>query len=609
MKTRPWIVLAALASAAFAAAPASAGRPEFKSDYLPLEKNLAVELDAPGAVRVQIGIAIPSLREELRYELGTDDHGLFTGGIYIPPTDSAQVDVVAFDARGEAIYKGAGKVGIDKELTPEFHVPLEGGKLEEPLTTRFGSQLLTAGIVGDTGDLLQVQLTLVDAYGEFQPFSPEDLEWKLPDGFPELKYSCFEGQLCILEWKPTLEQQAIYLCMKVKPFPCFESKPYDFRGPYKSVAVGRNHTCAITKDDDIRCWGDNFSGQLGTPTTASCFGVACSKEPVPVVCPAGAVCKFKALAAGGDHTCAVDTSGKAWCWGQDGSEAVGVPWFGQQPNYTHRQVPAMTPNGAAVSFATIDTSPLHTCAVSAAQDVFCWGSNSAAQLGLPTAWVTNTTQATLVNSGNKYRAVAAGSSHTCAIQTNGLLDCWGDNKNFQLTGNPNSSTFITVNPKVPLLTGRTVSRVAAGASNTCAESSDNNVVCWGKASVTAPASAANPGFVALYASSSTSLATDAEDCVGGAANCTQTCVTDGAGELQCGWWVQPTSAQLSKVRKPWTDFGVNWTQTDVGPRHVCTLTSQRDIWCFGQNDHGQFGDGNLANSNIDTTRPMTKAKR
>lgn len=614
MSSRPWIILAALASAAFIATPAAAGGQDFKSDYFPLEKNLAVEFDAPGAVRAQIAIAIPSLREDLRYELGTDEHGVITGGIYIPPGDEAKVEVVAFDTNGETIYKGAGVAFVDQELTPEFQVPLEGKKVDGfPPQVRFGGNLLTAGIVGEVDDHLRVQMTLKDPLGNFVPYTPDDFEWRLPEGFPEIKYSCFNGQLCILEWKPTREQEVIYLCMKLKPYPCITTPPQDFRGPYKSVAVGRNHTCAITKDDDIRCWGDNLRGQLGAPTTTTCFGMACSLDPILVSCPPGAVCKFKSLAAGGDHTCAVDTSGKAWCWGQDGTEAAGEPWFGSQPDFTHREIPARTPLGAVVSFDAIDTGPGHSCALSSTQDIFCWGFNGSGQLGWPTSFITNTFKATLIPNGTKYQSIATGAMHSCAIQTSGLLDCWGDNTNFQLTGNVNGASFITVNSKVPLLTGRTVKRVGAGTSGTCAESSDNNVICWGKPAISAPASMRHPGYVALFASSSTSLATDSEDCLAGSANCSQHCVTDGAGELHCGWWVQGTvtgsPAQLSKVKKPWTDYGVDWTQTDVGPNHVCTLTSERDIWCFGKNDHGQFGTGLVANSVIDTTKPATRAKR
>ena len=66
----------------------------------------------------------------------------------------------------------------------------------------------------------------------------------------------------------------------------------------------------------------------------------------------------------------------------------------------------------------------------------------------------------MVQSGNEYHKsiVTRESLHSCAIQVNGLLDCWGDNSHFQLTGDTNPALFITVNSKIPLLTGKAVTR-------------------------------------------------------------------------------------------------------------------------------------------------------
>jgi len=558
-------------------------------------------------VRANVQIAGEDLGEGLKFDLGADEHGILSGGVYAPPGESRLVTVTAFDARGRAIYKGESIVNVDKELTPEFDVPLGGKELKDPLQARFGSTLLTAAIVGGDDELLKVQLALKDPFGKNVPYSPEDIFWELPEGFPEIKYSCFDGALCILEWKPTRLQEAIYLCLKIKPKPCVTTPPIDYRGPYKYVAVGRQHTCALTKDDEIRCWGDNFWGQLGTATTQTCVFGTCSFVPVPVTCPAGEICKFRSLAAGGDHTCAVDKNGKAWCWGEDGTLATGQSSLGSLPRQTHRQIPAMTLSGATVDFVAIDTDMGHTCALTAAQDVFCWGENGAGQLGWAPSLVASTPQATMIANGNKYKSINTGSMHSCAIQTNGLLDCWGENTQFQLTGNANSSVLITVNSKIPLLNGKTVTRVATGATSTCAENSDNNTICWGKPGRSAPASTRNPGFIALAASSATSLASEMDDC-NGWQNCTQTCLTDSAGDLLCRNWVaSATPGQLGKMKKPWTDFGVDYTQVDIGPTHACAVTSERDIWCWGMNDWGQFGTGTT--SNMDTFEPKVKTNR
>jgi alpha-tubulin suppressor-like RCC1 family protein len=604
MNTKLWIILTALAVATCIALPAAADDLEFKSETFPLERNLAVDIAAPGAVRAEIGISIPSLREDLRFELGVDREGQLSGGVYIPPGESAAIEVVAFDGRGAPIYRGEGKAEIGTDLTDEFRVPLAGQESQGPLYARFGSQLLTAGIVGGTDELLQVGVTLLDPHGQVQ-FSPEDLEWKLPDGFPEIRYSCFNDSLCILEWKPTREQEALAMCLKVKPYPCFTGPVPDHRGPYKYVAVGQNHTCALTVTNEIRCWGDNVFGQLGAPSP-SCGQRNCSLVPIAVQCPAGEVCKFRALAAGGDHTCAVDTNGKAWCWGEDGSAAAGSSSF-PAPNHTHRRTAAFTDLGVPANFVAIDTDFGHTCAVSAAQDVFCWGANFSGQLGAPLGILT-TSNAQLVRSGNRYKSVTTGMSHSCAVQANnGLVDCWGDNADFQLTGNVNSSTFLTINSRVPLAS-RGVQFMAAGATTTCAQVANDDTVCWGKPSHGSPIGSASQGFVALTASYARSMATDLDHC-NGFQNCARICIADLGGELSCGHWKAGTSPSqlLSKVPDPQGVVVISWTQVDVGPNHVCAVTTRQDVWCFGDNSFGQFGTGVFSNNRTDV--PVTAANR
>lgn len=601
MNTRVFVALTALASAAFFALPAAAGGADFKSDYFPLERNLAVDIAAPGAVRVEIGVSSPGLREDLRYELAINQEGQLAGGIYIPPGEAASIDLIAFDARGEAIYKGAGAAEIGEELTPEFRVPLEGAPTEAALHARFGTQLLTAAIIGSTDEHLEVGVSLLDANGLLE-FSPEDLVWRNED-FRDIKYSCFNGTLCIFEWKPTREQEVIAICLKAWPKPCVGPIP-DLRGPYKYVAVGQNHTCAITVSNEIRCWGDNYAGQLGAPSP-SCGSRDCSPTPIAVQCPANESCRFRSVAAGFDHTCAVDTNGKAWCWGEDGTLATGESSLGSLPNHTHRRVPAFNRTGVPADFVAIDTNITHTCALSSAQDVFCWGDNFFGQLG---AQGQGTPRAQLLLTGNLYKSVTTGERHTCAVQaSNGLADCWGDNTHFQLTGNANSAKIITINSKVPLA-NRGVQFMAAGGTTTCAQTSNDDTVCWGKPSASAPNSSASQGFIALPASYARSIASDLDHCNNGFLNCARICATDLGGDLACGHWKANTPpSQLQDVLDPKGVAVISWTQVDVGPNHVCAVTTKQDVWCFGDNSWGQFGTG--ARSSMRTDEPVTAAIR
>jgi hypothetical protein len=83
---------------------------------------------------------------------------------------------------------------------------------------------------------------------------------------------------------------------------------------FGAIAAGGEHTCAIATSGDAYCWGDNDHGQLGTGTTG---GVLTS--PTPVV---GGL-KFQAISAGGAHTCGVTTDHRIFCWGSNSDGQLG----------------------------------------------------------------------------------------------------------------------------------------------------------------------------------------------------------------------------------------------------------------------------------------------
>src|SRR5262245_31833383 len=83
----------------------------------------------------------------------------------------------------------------------------------------------------------------------------------------------------------------------------------------RQLAVGGSHACALRRDGSVWCWGSNWQGELGVGkdprVTAACrHDLPCARAPVPV--PG---IRARAIAAGGNSSCAVLDSGQVACWG------------------------------------------------------------------------------------------------------------------------------------------------------------------------------------------------------------------------------------------------------------------------------------------------------
>ena len=166
-----------------------------KSGNFPLERNLVFDVHAPGAIRAEVGISIPSLREALQYQFELHD-GRATGGVYIPAGGEALVHVTAFDERGEKLYAGGSHVYIDKELTREFGLVLEGDPVD-PAELRIGTYLLTSELVTSGRGETVLQVALVDAWGNHLRITTEDIQWTWPKGFETTPYPCDSNSLCV----------------------------------------------------------------------------------------------------------------------------------------------------------------------------------------------------------------------------------------------------------------------------------------------------------------------------------------------------------------------------------------------------------------------------
>ena len=199
-----------------------------------------------------------------------------------------------------------------------------------------------------------------------------------------------------------------------------------------AVAAGGYHTCAVTAGGGVKCWGDNTYGQLGDDTTDPRLA------PVQVVDgdPSGFLSGVAAVAGGGYHTCALKSNGAVKCWGYNLSGQVGDNTI----MYLRTAPVAVSglDGSAGHRAAAVAAGGNHTCAVmDAAQGggAECWGRNAEGQLGDGTS--TNRFAPVQVSGlDGDEDGMADGASHTCAVTTDGRVKCWGGNGAGQLGINP-----------------------------------------------------------------------------------------------------------------------------------------------------------------------------
>jgi hypothetical protein len=164
----------------------------------------------------------------------------------------------------------------------------------------------------------------------------------------------------------------------------------------------------------MKCWGWNFSGQLGNGSTIS------SGVPVDV---AGLTSPIAAISAGDAHTCALTIYGVAKCWGYNVSGQLG------NGTVSDSTLPVQV-TGLNGGVAELSAGGVHTCAVMAGGGVKCWGYNAFGQLGDGTM-ADRRTPVNVVDMPGGAR-VSAGAFHTCVLTVQNGVECWGQGDSGQL---------------------------------------------------------------------------------------------------------------------------------------------------------------------------------
>ena len=190
------------------------------------------------------------------------------------------------------------------------------------------------------------------------------------------------------------------------------------------VSSQHNHSCALTKDGAMRCWGEDNNGRLGTTTSSNAVRPLAVDNLQDVV----------QMSAGWKHTCALSAGGNVWCFGQGDDGKLGNG--GTADSSTPVAVKSASSSHDLGAMVQISVGRNHTCALSIGGTVLCWGKGDKYQLGdgdtgshdLPV----------FVDTSENIVQVGAGWNYTCGLTSGGKVLCWGDNQDGR-TGNGNNS--------------------------------------------------------------------------------------------------------------------------------------------------------------------------
>jgi alpha-tubulin suppressor-like RCC1 family protein len=183
---------------------------------------------------------------------------------------------------------------------------------------------------------------------------------------------------------------------------------------WRSFSAGGGHTCAVRANHRAYCWGLDATGQLGDAGTAT-------NQPTPRPVAGGAT-NWTRISAGGDHTCGLQSTGRLYCWGEDGDGQLGNGGGVSDPD---RDVPVPVVGGAV--WSSFDAGFSNTCARRRTARLFCWGTGALGQNGNGSGGASSQVYAPLETFGGAtdWTMVSMGWVHGCARITTGRLYCWG----------------------------------------------------------------------------------------------------------------------------------------------------------------------------------------
>ena len=183
---------------------------------------------------------------------------------------------------------------------------------------------------------------------------------------------------------------------------------------------------------------------------------------------------WHSVSVGGAHACAIRLTGTLYCWGSNTSAQLGV---GVARGVCGRRATACEGSPRAIAsslrFTQVSAGQRHTCAIAEDRSLYCWGESLEFETSIEGApFVTRPAR---VMSGAQFLDVGAGATHTCAVRTNGIVYCWGQG----LLGALGSGDTVSSVAPAPIATSVHLTLVRSGRGRSCGIALDGALWCWG----------------------------------------------------------------------------------------------------------------------------------
>jgi alpha-tubulin suppressor-like RCC1 family protein len=269
-------------------------------------------------------------------------------------------------------------------------------------------------------------------------------------------------------------------------------KPVGTDSDWINVYAGWHNTCAMKADHSLWCWGYDYFGAVVNGVASSASWLNGNLNTPSVLAPAkvtiasvsGSDTGWIEVAIGNDHMCGLRDDGSLWCWGKNTAGQLG------DGSNTQRDVPVQISAGSGVHWLSVTAGGDHSLAIKSDGSLWCWGDNAFSSCGrgvtegqMPQANNAPLEVFEIQSNPLPWFTVSAGpqGNHVCGTRQDGSVWCWGSNALGEAAQPLGGLGYITVPlPARGLPTGVLFDSVHAGSSYTCGLDTKHRIWCWGQ---------------------------------------------------------------------------------------------------------------------------------